>query len=182
MIPTAGTQRIKRTVKSAFEYEKDGEIVSEDIRVEFYARTLPQIREQHRRNIEQSELLDERESLRRAMIAAQSEADAAKAALASAKRADTLTAQQTLNDKTKALIEATRAFGEKAKQIALKEPTWISVSLADILAGLPDLEAPSGSGPFQITVANLETLALDNLKAIEKAVEDSLDPKSQPSS
>jgi hypothetical protein len=190
MIPTAGTQRIRRTTTTPFEYQgKDGETVTTDIHVEFYARTLPQIREQRRRNLEQSQMLEDREELRRLMVAAEAVAVAARAALdeilasKTAKIKDTLVPQQAVNDAIKAQIDATRAFGEKAKQVALVEPQWLSTGLLDVLAGLPDIEDPLTPGqPFgKPTIEKLEALAINNLEAIEKAIEEGIGPKSQPS-
>lgn len=182
MIPTAGTQRIKRETTAQFEFEEDGRVVKQPIRVLYYARSLTQIRANHQRNTQFALDIEERERLRKAMIEASTELDTAKAALAAAPKSKGLVAQQAVNDATRKAIEATNAYNDKLRYLATIEPTWLSTGLIDMLAGLPDLEDPSGDGSeFKITVENLETLDVENLTAINLAIEEALSPKDQPS-
>ena len=71
---------------------------------------------------------------------------------------------------------------KKGAKIDESEFPWVSNQLAKRLESLPDIAGEDGETPMKITVENLDMIAAVNLRAIEKAIEDDLAPKSQPSS
>lgn len=183
MISVAGTQRIKRTVLAPFIFEDETGRHEQEISVEFYARTISQIREERERNMQRASLYDDRERLRTEMAAANQEMEAAKAVLGDAKGKAKTVAMEKANEATRTALKAIHAFNDKAKEIATLEPQWISVRLASMVAGLPDLEDPLEPGkPFvDITADKLEQIAVENLEAIEAAIEEGVEKKSPPS-
>lgn len=62
------------------------------------------------------------------------------------------------------------------------EPSYYTDILVDRLHALPDLIDPETKKPIEITVENLDAMALENLTAITDAIKNDADPKSQPGS
>lgn len=80
-----------------------------------------------------------------------------------------------------------RERAEKAKanksgkaEFEIEDFPWLSDQLVLKLAGLPDIGGPDGK-PISITVENLDKISAVNLRAIEKAIDEDLAPKDQPS-
>lgn len=178
MIQVAGRQRVVRECTAPFEHnDKDGNVVTTEIKVRYIAPTMYEIRAERDRNIKRGELL-------------KAQANAADAATAAAQKVDIAAQAHTAdptNNKLKEAFdnaaaearEALHASRDAAEAAALFEPVWISKKLAGMIAELPDLADEKGK-PFEITAENLENLTLANLEAIEKAIEDDIDPKAPP--
>lgn len=89
---------------------------------------------------------------------------------------------QTVAELKQLRLDALAKFNAAKKgKAAETEFPWVSNTLAKRLESLPDLEGEDGK-PFAITVENLDTLSIINLRAIEAAIEEDVRPKSQPSS
>lgn len=161
--------------------DKKGDVITKDTVVEYCSRSLPQSRENHRRKVEWAGKQAAREDARRRAVAADAAVDTAKANLAAAEDDEKLAAQQALNDAIREALDASRELTITVTEIANIEPEWLSKTLMEVLVGLPELEDPLNEGkPFGTpTPEKLELLAIKNLEAIEKAIEDESVPKPQ---
>jgi len=178
MIKIENRQRLVRECTAAFEHnDKDGNVVKEKIRVRYIAPTMFEIRRERDRNIERGDLLKEQANAADASVSAAQKADLAAQALS---KDPTNKALMTEFDKAaNAARTALLASRDAAKATAMLEPAWLSKKLAGMLESLPDLADGKGN-PFEITADNLENLSLSNLEAIEKAIDEDLDPKAPP--
>lgn len=178
MIKVAGRQRVVRECTAPFEHnDKDGNVVTTEIKVRYIAPTMYEIRAERDRQIERGHLLEKQANAADASVAAAEKANLAAEALRSDPTNNTLSAA--FDTAAREAREALLASRDAAKATAMVEPVWISKKLAGMLESLPDLGDEKGK-PFEISAENLENLALANLEAIEKAIDEDIDPKSQP--
>lgn len=79
-------------------------------------------------------------------------------------------------------IEEMKAYRKDLEAKIAENPEaviWMSETLAPRLHALPDLTDAKGK-PFEITLANLEKVPLENLDAIKTAIDEDLAGKSRP--
>lgn len=178
MIEVAGRQRVVRECTAPFEHnDKDGNVITTEIKVRYIAPTMYEIRADRERQIERGILLEKQANTADASVAAAEKASLAAEALRKDPTNKTLTTA--FDNAAREAREALLASRDAAKAAAMVEPVWISKKLAGIVAELPDLSGGKNK-PFEISAENLENLSLPNLEAIEKAIEDDIDPKSPP--
>lgn len=178
MIEVAGRQRVVRECTAPFEHnDKDGNVITTEIKVRYIAPTMYEIRAERDRQIQRGELVKAQANAADASANAAEKANLAAEAL----RADPTnkSLSTAFDTATREAREALLASRDAMTATAMFEPAWVSKKLADMLHSLPDLSGGKGK-PFEISFENLENLSLKNLEAIEKAIEDDIDPKSPP--
>jgi len=180
MIKIENRQRLVRECTAPFEHnDKDGNVITTEIKVRYIAPTMFEIRKERDRRIERGGLLEKQANADDEAIAAAKKAELAAEALRSDPTNKTLMAAY--DKAANASLTALVAARDAAKATAMAEPPWLSKKLASKIESLPDLEGDKKGQPFAITADNLENLSLSNLEAIEKAIDEDLAPKLPPS-
>lgn len=179
MIKVDAKTRTVREAKAPFEYNEGGELKTEKIRVRYFSpTTLEHKAEQAEKVARMKEMSDISDAQRAAAKAIREWEEATEKAEA---KPDDKTLKENARKMADKADELSVAAREKAKTAAdNREQAWLSHQLAKRLESLPDLADAKGKA-FEITIENLDALPFHNLQAIEKAIDDDLAPKEQPS-
>lgn len=181
MIKVTAGQRFIRETTAPFEFndEKTGDVKTEDIVVRYFSPTTLEKKTERDAQVARAKEMSEVLDAQRASEAALKEVEAAERKLTASPDDKALqSALEKAQEKADTLAFAAK---DKAKDAADKyKYPWLADSLAKRLESLPNL-CDGDEKPFPITSESLSLVPIVNLMAIEKAIEDDLVPKTQPS-